>query len=153
MKINIIEDPDIVETEINVICKRKTPDLYDALSEIGVLADTYVGKVGYETHFVALSEIFYFETVDDKVFFYTEKLTYETGLRLYKIEEMLESTSFQRISKTTIVNLRKIISIKPAKHSKLEATLKSGDRLIVSRFYVGQIRNKLRCVYEKNNCN
>ena len=152
MKISIIEDPDVVETEIKVICQKKTPDLYDALSGIGVLADTFAGRVGCETHFVALSDIFYFETVDDKVFFYSEKLTYETALRLYKIEEMLESTSFQRISKTTIVNLRKVSSIKPSKHSRLEATLKSGEKLIVSRFYVGQIRNKLGCVYEKNSC-
>ncbi len=152
MKIKIIEDPDVAETEITVICKKKTSDLYDALSEAGVLADTFVGRIGNETHFVDLSEVFYFETVDDKVFFYTENQTYETSFRLYKVEDMLKSTSFQRISKNAIVDLKKVCCIKPVKHSKLSATLKSGDKLIVSRFYVQQIRNKLRCIYEKNSC-
>ena len=84
MQIQIIEDPNIERTEIRVICKKKTPELYDAVSELGVLADTFVGRRDDGIHFVSLPDILYFETVDDSIFFYTYDQIYQTGLRLYK---------------------------------------------------------------------
>ena len=145
MQIQIIEDPNIERTEIRVICKKKTPELYDAVSEFGVLADTFVGRRDGEIHFVSLPDILYFETVDDSIFFYTHDQIYQTGLRLYKIEEMLAKTSFQRISKSVIVNLHKVRMIQRAQYGKLIAVLYSGEKLVVSRHYVREIRNKLRC--------
>ncbi|MBQ6183182.1 MAG: LytTR family transcriptional regulator DNA-binding domain-containing protein [Clostridia bacterium] len=145
MLIKIIEDPNVARTEIRVVCRKRTPELYDELTDLGVIADTFVGRIGNDIHFIELQDILYFETVDDNIFFYTEKEVYQTNLRLYIIEETLENTLFQRISKSIIVNLRKVSCIQPAEHSKLVAILRSGEKLIVSRHYVHEIKEKLRC--------
>ena len=90
-----------------------------------------------------MKDIYYFESVDGKIFFYTEKETYEAAARLYKIEESLQNSKFARISKTAIANLSKMRSIKPAENSRLMATLLNGEKILVSRQYVSEIKQKL----------
>ena len=81
--------------------------------------------------------------MEGKLFFYTEKDIYESAVRLYKVEENLEGTSFARISKTMITNLKKMRSIKPIENSRLIATMTNGEKLVVSRQYVPEIKKKL----------
>jgi DNA-binding LytR/AlgR family response regulator len=59
-----------------------------------------------------LKDIFYFESVEGKIFFYTASECYESTVKLYKIEESLQNTKFARVSKNTIANLSKMRSIK-----------------------------------------
>ena len=68
---------------------------------------------------------------------------YEIKARLYELEDKLSNTTFVRISKSVIANLRKLKSIKRTKGSRLEADLSNGEKLIVSRQYVGTIKDKL----------
>ena len=69
--------------------------------------------------------------------------TYESALKLYKIEESLTTLQFSRISKTIIANLDKMLSIRKAENSRLTATLVNQEKLIVSRQYVSEIKKKL----------
>lgn len=143
MKITIHEDPNIKETEITVVCAEMTDELYEIIANIGLIGHTFAGKKDGETFFIPMKDIFYFESVDGKTFFYTEKETYEAASRLCKIEEAVRNGKFARISKNAIANLGKMRSIKPAEHSKLMATLLNGERLLVSRQYVSEIKEKL----------
>jgi len=93
---------------------------------------------------VALSDIFYIESVENKVFLYTKNNVYETKYKLYELEEMLNNKSFLRISKSTIVNLMKIDSIKPALNSRFTAVLKSGEHLVITRKYVPDLKKALK---------
>ena len=101
------------------------------------------GKKDEETFLIPIKEIFYFESVDGKIFFCTENETYEAMAKLYKIEESLKNLRFSRISKTVIANLDKMLSIRKAENSRLTATLVNQEKLIVSRQYVSEIKKKL----------
>ena len=92
---------------------------------------------------IPIKEIFYFESVDGKIFFYTENEIYEAMAKLYKIEESLKNLQFSRISKTVIANLDKMLSIRKAENSRLVATLVNQEKLVVSRQYVSEIKKKL----------
>lgn len=81
--------------------------------------------------------------MDKRIFFYTEDGVFESSAKLYRLEEKLENTLFSRISKSVIANLRKVRSIKPEENSRLLATLSNGEKLIVSRQYVLDIKKKL----------
>ena len=74
---------------------------------------------------------------------YTAAETYESTQRLYQLEEMLEKTTFARISKTAIANLSKMRSIKPIGGSRLVAAMVNGEKVQVSRAYVQEIKRKL----------
>lgn len=143
MKITIHEDPNISDTEISIVCPEMTEELRDMIANLALIGYTIAGKKEGETFFVPLKDIFYFESVDGSIFFYTEEDTYEAAARLYKIEEWVQNLKFARISKTAIVNLRKMQSIKQAEHSRLVATLINGEKLVVSRQYVPEIKKKL----------
>ena len=88
-------------------------------------------------------EIFYFEAVDNKVFLYLEKDVYETKQKLYELEELFRGTDFVRVSKSVILNLSKVKSLSPAFNGRFEATMKNGEKLIVSRAYVPALKEKL----------
>lgn len=88
-------------------------------------------------------DIYYFETVDNKVFLYLKKDIYETKLKLYEIEKEFAGTDFFRASKSTIVNLSKVKSLAPAFSGRFEAILLNGEKVIISRQYVSELKEKL----------
>lgn len=92
---------------------------------------------------LSLKEIYYFEAVDNKVFSYTAKETYEVHKKLYEIEQAFEHTDFLRISKSVIVNVAKIAYVKPIFNGRFEAKLKNDEKVIVSRQYVADLKKKL----------
>ena len=93
---------------------------------------------------IALSDIYYIEAVDDKTFLYLEKDCYESRRRLYEFEELLADRHFARISKSVIVNMMKIVAIKPALNGRFLCQLKNGEKVIISRKYVPEIKERLR---------
>lgn len=88
-------------------------------------------------------EVFYFESVDNKVCACCEKNVYEIKQKLYELENIFEHTDFVRISKAMIVNVGKISKIIPMFNGRLEAVLKNGERVVISRQYVPDLKKKL----------
>ncbi len=93
---------------------------------------------------IALSDIYYIEAVDDKTFLYMGKDCYESRRRLYEFEELLADRHFARISKSVIVNLMKIVAIRPALNGRFLCQLKKDEKVIISRKYVPEIKERLR---------
>ena len=143
MKITVQEDPSRAEAEVRITGPANA--LAEILAALALVGETVAGRAGEELAAVPLSSVYYFETVDDRLFFYTARETYECPARLKAIEERLMSASlpFARISKTAIVNLRRMKSIRPEKNSRLVATLVNGEHLVVNRQYVKSIKEKL----------
>lgn len=143
MKIIIRQDDSVAETEITVVCRQIDAEIEQILSAISLIGNTVAGIHGDETCFIPLKDILYFESVENKVFFYTDGEMYETAVKLYQLEEKLQNSKFARISKSVLANLNKFHSIKPEKNSRLIATLVNGEKLMVSRQYIGEIKRKL----------
>ena len=143
MKINIIEDPTMTEAEITVRCSAMNGELREIVAALSLAGNTIAGESGGETHFLPLGDLLYFESVDDRVFFYTAEGTFETPAKLYQLEEKLARTSFVRISKSTIVNLRKVSRMRREPNARLLVTLTTGEALVVSRQYMPAIKEKL----------
>lgn len=95
-------------------------------------------------HFIHASDIFYIESVDKKTFVYLEKSVYRTDFRLYQLSEDLGPLSFVQISKSCILNINTLESIKPLMNSRMEATLKNGERLLITRKYLNGIKKALQ---------
>lgn len=93
--------------------------------------------------FVDVMGVLYFESVDDRVFLYTEESVLEVKQRLYELEEVLPEKDFIRISKSQIVNVNKIKSLKPELNRTILATMCNEERLYISRTYVKKFRQLL----------
>ena len=93
---------------------------------------------------VDASEIDYIESVDNKVIVHCEKNIFEAKGPLYQIYEKLKNIKFIQVNKYCILNLNKLKEIKQLPNSHLEAVLKNGKQLYVTRKYLTDLKNTLR---------
>lgn len=93
---------------------------------------------------IPVSDVFYIEGVDNKVFIYCEKQVYETRQKLYELEEALKEKHFLRVSKSVLLNLMKIESIKSSLNGRFTAVLQIGEQIIISRKYVPELKKALK---------
>ena len=94
------------------------------------------------TYFCKLTQIYYIESVDKHTYVYTREDCYESRDRLYELEEKL-GMYYVRISKSMIVNLRKIRNVSAEPGGRMVAVLLNGERVIISRSYVKEIKRRL----------
>lgn len=73
---------------------------------------------------------------------YCKDKVYETNLRLYELEKQLDEQLFVRISKSIILNLNKLDSIRTLLNGRYEAVLINDERLIITRHYVSSFKEK-----------
>jgi len=127
------------EEQILVKCHSISPELLAVLNSLKSRDSLLIANIGNEIHRVAPSDIFYIETVDARTFLYGESKVYESKYKLYELEDMAMS-DFLRISKSAIVNLSKINTLIPSISGRLEAVLANGERVVISRQYVSELK-------------
>lgn len=92
---------------------------------------------------ISAEDILYVENVDRRTFLYTREDVYEMKEPLYKIAEQLQHTGIVRISKNCLLNVDSLERISPFNNHRFEATLVNGEKLLISRNYIEDIRKKL----------
>ena len=143
MKVTIEKNEKYKEPEIIVRCDEIDGTLQDIISCIGIAGKNIIGQLEGETFFIPLQEVFYFESVDNSVFIYTQEQVFKSTAKLYLLEEQLAETYFARISKNTILNLSKLQSVRSVRNARLEGTLLNGEKTVISRQYVPGIKKHL----------
>lgn len=143
MKVTIVDVAPGEEEEIIIKCNQLDDRLMQFVNRLKQGSDKLNVYKNGDIHFLEPKEIFYFETVDQKVFAYCEKEVFETRSRIYELEEALEAKDFFRASKSVLLNLNVIKSLSPAFGGRMEAVLKNGEHVIISRQYVGILKQKL----------
>lgn len=140
----IIEEPEEGrEDEIVVRCRNLDDEILHVLARLRLRESTVIGYRNESIMRVPAADIFYFEAVEGKVFLYTQNQIYESKQRLYELENDFKGSDFLRISKSAIVNIKKIRQITPDFSGRFEALLKNGEKIIISRQYVPALKRKL----------
>jgi DNA-binding LytR/AlgR family response regulator len=139
LKIVIDKPQDGEEEHIVVKCHNISPELLSVLNSLKAQGNSLIAYIGNEIHKVDPADILYIESVDNKTFLYCVGNVYESRQKLYELEEVL-SNDFLRISKSVIVNLSKVKSLIPSMSGRLDAILSSGERVVISRQYVGNLK-------------
>ncbi len=134
------EDEEIVL----IRCRAVTEAVQEIVSFVRSRQGKLSGVADAKQYEIAVSDVFYIESVDGKTFLYTGEKVYETAYRIYELEELLRSRHFLRISKPMLVNLMKIESIRPALNGRFTAVLRSGEQVIISRSYVKALKAALK---------
>jgi len=143
MKITILDKAPEEENEIILKCDALDDNIINLINMLKCEKAKLPVYMEGEITLLDYSEIFYFEAVDQKVFAYTKSEVYEVKKRLYELLEILPPGDFIRISKPVIVNLRKIKRLSPALGGRYEALLINGERVIISRQYVSDFKERL----------
>ena len=121
-------------------CFEVTPDVESIRSYALTKGETLMGSADERIYQFNLFDVFYFEAVDERVFAYTHKRAYEIKTRLYEVENAYNDKHFIRCSKSFVINLMKLDSISPALNGRFTAHMKNGEKIIISRQYVPEIK-------------
>ena len=62
---------------------------------------------------------------------------------MYQLEDELKEYDFVKVSRACLVNLNELVHIKALANSRLEAELSNGEKIIVSRTYIPEIKRKI----------
>ena len=143
MKINLDIDGKYDDTEVIIRAPYLSNDIERMVAIMRMIDMQIAVRRDGETILLETDKILYVEAVDRKTFVYTSSDTYESELKLYELEQELVQRDFLRISKQSIVNLRKIKSLKTDVNRKIRITLANGEQIVVSRMYSDELRRKL----------
>ena len=145
MKINISVDEQLSDIEINITCGELTEDVERIISAIRMSSRQLLVKHIQSGEEVILDakDIAYIEAIDRKCFVYTEDNVFETSYKLYELKALLSGMKFCRVSKSCLVSLKFIYSIKTEINHRLRLTLKNREVIIVSRQYAEDIKEQL----------
>ncbi|WP_410511942.1 LytTR family DNA-binding domain-containing protein [Paenibacillus sp. BR2-3] len=143
MKITIESIPAGSEPEIILRCNEPDESLFQLIYSIKSSSKKLIGIRDLQMHIINPKDVFYFESVDNKVFIYCQEKVFESRLRLYEIETEYENRDFFRASKSTILNLAKIVSVSPVLYGRFEALLENSEKVFISRQYVPVLKQKL----------
>ena len=92
---------------------------------------------------INILDIYYIESVDKKTFVYLENAVYRIDFRLYQLKNKLQTYGFVQISKSCVLNINALDSIRPLFNSRMEATLKNGEKVNINRNYLNGVKNAL----------
>lgn len=144
MKIEVKLEPDAKERKVIIVTDAVDEEIRELMKRIGrehpqVLA--YFSED--QLYLLEQSEIVRVYASAGKVFAVTQQGEYTLRLRLYELEERLDSSCFVRISNSEIVNLRKVKSFDLSYTGTIRVALCNGESAFVSRRYVSKIKNVL----------
>lgn len=144
MQIEIKIDEMCPEPKIVVITDKITEEIDEIVKRITAHQSSMLA--GFRDDTATLLEpgqIFRIFASGGKVLTETETGEYTIKLRLYEIEQRLESKSFVRISNSEIINLKKVKGFDLSFSGTICVSLSNGTVTYVSRRYVAKIKQLL----------
>lgn len=143
MKISIEEINKELAEEILIRCHEVDDEVHEIVNKLKTENPVVLGYQNDNVHRIKLSDIYYFEAVDGRIFLYCKDNVYEVKQKLYELEKLCKEKNCFRASKSTILNIAKISFIYPSISGRFEAVLDNGERVVVSRQYVPVLKNRL----------
>ncbi len=143
MKISININPENPETEISVTCPSLTPEVEKLISMIRVMDSKLTVRKDSEVFLLDIGEILYLEAMERKCFVYTENAVYESDAKLYELEQQLAASGFFRVSKSALLQLKHIKSLRADINHRIRITMDNGEQIIASRMYADELRERL----------
>lgn len=90
------------------------------------------------------NEILYVESVDGKLFVYTEKDVVRLDYTLSQMSRILNGINFFRCSKSMIINIDKVRYLKSLPSNRIDAIMCNGEHVMINRTYASDFRKRLK---------
>lgn len=143
LKITIHVDENATELEVSVTCRQLTSDIEKILATLRMMNHQLTAHKDDEIHLLDIAQIIYIESVERKCFIYTAEEVYQSDFRLYELEQQLEEYGFFRVSKSFLIHLQNIQSLKADINRRIRVTMSNGEQIIASRQYADALKKRL----------
>lgn len=146
MKIQIEIDENLEEEKIIIktpIINQRVQDIQEALSHISRNQKRIIFYKEDTEYYLSLQKILFFETSGKDIYAHTADDMYKIRYKLYELEEILPGY-FMRVSKSTILNIKKIYSMNKSLSGPCIVQFeKSHKEIYVSRHYYKPLKIRL----------
>lgn len=132
------------EEQVLIQCHEVTESIREIERFVKLRQEKLEGYDADRMYCIPLSDVYYAEAVDNRLYIYTEKNVYELKMKLYAFEENYCSGEFFRCSRTAVVNLMRVSYLRPGLNGRLSARLTNGEDIIISRKYVNALKARLQ---------
>lgn len=129
--------------EVVVTCNKLSPKVEKILAALRMMDCQLIGKKDNEIHILDIAHIIYIESVERKCFVYTANDVYESDFPLYELERQLAEYGFFRVSKSFLIHLPSIQSLKADMNRRIRITMANGEQIIASRQYADGLKKRL----------
>ncbi len=143
MKIEICVDETVTDMEIVVTCNKLTPKVEKLLSALRIMDCQMIARKNNETYLLDIAQIIYIESMERKCFVYTAEDVYESEFPLYELERQLAEYGFLRVSRSFLIHLQSIQSLKADINRRIRITMSNGEQIIASRQYAEGLKKRL----------
>ena len=143
MKITV-EHCDTPENEVILRCRELDDKMLHVLALLRSGMQTLCAFTeNREAVFLSPQEVMYAESVEERTWLYCEGAVWRTALTLAELESRYESLGFCRVSRSMVVNLHGIRQLKSCAGSRIEAIMRNGEKVMISRHYGPLLRERL----------
>ena len=132
------------EDELTLRYKYLTDEVQQVMNFMGGMQCRLVGTKDGEQVVIDPNDIIYIESVDGKSYVYTNEDVLGVEFTLAQLERILEAVNFFRCSKSMIINIDKVRRLKSLASNRIDATMCSGEHIIISRTYASDFRKRLK---------
>ena len=132
------------EDEVIVNYLNMSPEIERIVNFIKGEQIKFIGWKDKEQKVIDIKTILYIETVDSKTFAYTEEDVLRLEYTLTQLENVLNDINFFRCSKSMIINIDKVDSLRSLPSNRIDARMVNGEHIIISRTYASDFRRILK---------
>ncbi|MCR5684229.1 MAG: LytTR family transcriptional regulator DNA-binding domain-containing protein [Lachnospiraceae bacterium] len=143
MKIDIAQIKD-GEESVTVRYISRTPVINSIIRILEDENGKIWGRTDERSVCVNINDILYLESVDDKVFAYTGEHVLRIEGSLYSFINSVNDDVFFRCSKSMIINVNRVVSLKSLSSNRIDATMEGGEHIVISRRYASEFRKFLK---------
>lgn len=144
MKINEYVSLDIKEDRIDYYYRKKTREVEETLLFLKKYKTMLLGKSEKSEMLFSLRDVYYFESVDKKVFACLKTEILQISGNLCNLEELYSEFGFVRVNKSILLNIYKIDMLKSEFNMRVIAELDNGEKIQINRNYKLKFRTYLQ---------
>ncbi len=134
------------EDELILRYQSMTEDVGRALEFMSGQQQKLFGTKDGQKTVIDTAGIIYAESVDGRSFVYTDSDVFGVEHTLTQLEQILRGVNFFRCSKSMIINIDKVRQLRSLASNRIDATMCSGEHIIISRTYASAFRKRLKGV-------
>ena len=135
IKLNLFQETSIQQDHIDIHYAKMQPVIQRIIHLVRDEHPVLVAKVDDEIRHIRVDAVYYLDCVDKKIYAYTKDHVYGLEQNLSYYEEALWAYGFVRISKSNLVNIYKIVSLKPEINMRVCIKFDNDEKLYINRTY------------------
>ena len=132
------------EESINIRYREPNPTVERIIGILRGEDNRIWGRNGEVSVGISPDDILYLESVDDRVFAYTQDAVVRIDGTLNSFMIETGDETFFRCSKSVVINVNRVKSLKSLSSNRIDATMEGGEHIIISRRYASGFRKFLK---------